>query len=71
MRARSGAPDRRDLTRPIQRTIASLAQGQDLPQVTRPGAALEGRPHDDPAHPSHEHRGEVPGPGTEPDGGTR
>ena len=87
LRARSGAPDRRDLTRPIERTIASLAQGQELPQVTRPGAALApvdnrrqhgrgtehagssdgaGRAGERVAHP-----GELTGPGTEPDGGTR
>ena len=36
LRKRSGQPDRRDLVRPIQRTIAELQSDGELPQVARP-----------------------------------
>jgi NADH-quinone oxidoreductase subunit J len=69
LRHRSGQPDRRDLVRPIQRTITELQADGELPQVTRPGAALTRRadlvPPDE-----RQHRGDTPGPGAEPDGGT-
>ena len=66
LRARSGAPDRRDLPRPIERPIAGLRGEGELPQVTRPGPAL-------PAVPDHRDHdpNQINGPGSEPDGGTR
>jgi NADH-quinone oxidoreductase subunit J len=74
LRKRSGQPDRRDLVRPIQRTIAELQSDGELPQVARPGAALTRRtdllPVEDRQH-SRTHRGDTPGPGAEPDGGTQ
>jgi NADH-quinone oxidoreductase subunit J len=72
LRNRSGQPDRRDLVRPIQRTIAELQADGELPQVTKPGAALGRRadllPVEDQKRSAH--RGDTPGPGAEPDGGT-
>ena len=70
LRNRSGQADRRDLVRPIQRTIAELqGDGDELPQVTRPGAALTRRPD---LVPTEDRRhGDTPGPGAEPDGGTQ
>ncbi len=72
LRNRSGQADRRDLVRPIQRTIAELqGDGDELPQVTRPGAALTRRPDLVPTEGSStRHHGATPGPGAEPDGGT-
>src|SRR4051794_8078410 len=70
LRNRSGQPDRRDLVRPIQRTIAELQADGELPQVARPGAALSRRPDLLPAE-DRQHHGDTPGPGAEPDGGTR
>jgi NADH-quinone oxidoreductase subunit J len=71
LRNRSGQPDRRDLVRPIQRTIAELQADGELPQVTKPGAALTRRADLLPPDGSiRKHHGETPGPGAEPDGGT-
>jgi NADH-quinone oxidoreductase subunit J len=69
LRHRSGQPDRRDLVRPIQRTIAELQADGELPQVTKPGAAL-GRRADLLPVEDRKHHGDTPGPGAEPDGGT-
>jgi NADH-quinone oxidoreductase subunit J len=69
LRNRSGQADRRDLVRPIQRTIAELQADGELPQVTKPGAALTRRADLVPTE-DRVHRGERPGPGAEPDGGT-
>jgi NADH-quinone oxidoreductase subunit J len=69
LRNRSGQPDRRDLVRPIQRTIAELQADGELPQVTKPGAAL-GRRADLLPVEDRKHHGDTPGPGAEPDGGT-
>ncbi len=69
LRKRSGQPDRRDLVRPIQRTIAELQADGELAQVTKPGAALT-RSDLLPAE-QRQHHGATPGPGAEPDGGTR
>jgi len=72
LRRRSGQPDRRDLVRPIQRTVAELQADGELPQVAKPGAALTRRadllPPEDRQRSAH--RGDTPGPGAEPDGGT-
>jgi NADH-quinone oxidoreductase subunit J len=69
LRSRSGQPDRRDLVRPIQRTITELQADGELPQVTRPGAALARRADLVPTE-DRQHHGDTPGPGAEPDGGT-
>lgn len=68
LRNRSGQADRRDLVRPIQRTVAELQGDGELPQVTRPGAALTRR--DDLVPTDDRHHDETRGPGSEPDGGT-
>jgi NADH-quinone oxidoreductase subunit J len=69
LRNRSGQPDRRDLVRPIQRTITELQADGELPQVTRPGATLARRADLVPTE-DRQHHGDTPGPGAEPDGGT-
>jgi NADH-quinone oxidoreductase subunit J len=72
LRLRSGQPDRRDLVRPIQRTVAELQADGELPQVTKPGAALTRRADLLPPDGSvRKHPGDTPGPGAEPDGGTQ
>ena len=71
LRNRSGQPDRRDLVAPIQRTITELQADGELPQVTKPGAALTRRADLLPPDGSvRQHPGDTPGPGSEPDGGT-
>jgi NADH-quinone oxidoreductase subunit J len=70
LRNRSGQPDRRDLVRPIQRTITELQADGELPQVTKPGAALARRADLLPPE-GRQHHGDTPGPGAEPDGGTQ
>ncbi|MGI3785680.1 MAG: NADH-quinone oxidoreductase subunit J [Janthinobacterium lividum] len=71
LRNRSGQPDRRDLVRPIQHTVAELQADGELPQVAAPGAALARRADLVPQDGSvRQHRGDTPGPGAEPDGGT-